>query len=263
AVAEFNYDNQGGWPGICVTGQNQSPINLIFDDADVVSIPRIRFQNYNQQLQTPLVLVNNGHTANMALPPTRRGQRPSISGGLLPGVFEAQSVHFHWGSADKKGSEHAINFERYDVEMHIVHKNTRYADLSVGEASEFEDGLAVLGVMFRGRPRPISQHYGLNKIFNALPQITQYQSNTTITGMLNVGQLLGNIVTGEFYTYKGSLTTPECAEAVTWTVFKDVLDFPNAQISKLWNLQDSSLRPLINNYRELQDVNNRTISYRQ
>ncbi|XP_062127225.1 carbonic anhydrase 2-like [Drosophila sulfurigaster albostrigata] len=264
AAGEYNYDNQGNdWTGTCASGQKQSPIDLIYDDADVVSIPRIRFQNYNQQLQTPLVLVNNGHTANMVLPPTRRGERPSISGGLLPGVFEAQSVHFHWGSANSKGSEHAINFERYDVEMHIVHKNTRYADLSVGEASAFSDGLAVLGVMFRARPRPISQHYGLNKVFNALPRIITYQSNTTITGMFNVGQLLGNIVTGEFYTYQGSLTTPDCAESVTWTVFKDVLDYPNAQIAKLWNLQDSRSRPLINTYRELQDINNRTISFRQ
>lgn len=60
----------------------------------------------------------------MVIPQTRGGQRPSINGSLLPGNFEAQSVHFHWGSREAKGSEHAINFQRYDVEMHIVHKNT-------------------------------------------------------------------------------------------------------------------------------------------
>lgn len=54
---------------------------------------------------------------------------------------------------------------------------------------------------------------------------------------------------------KGSLTTPDCAEAVTWTVFDDVIDFPYRQIAKLWRLQDSRGKPLIDNYRSLQDIN--------
>jgi len=137
----------------------------------------------------------------MVIPQTRGGQRPSINGSLLPGNFEAQSVHFHWGSREAKGSEHAINFQRYDVEMHIVHKNTIYE--TMGEATMHPDGLAVLGVMFRAVDRQTSQHYGLNKIFNQLPRIVQYNSNATITGRLTVGQLLGNIVTGEFFTYNG------------------------------------------------------------
>jgi len=49
--------------------------------------------------------------------------------------FEPISIHFHWGSPSNKGSEHSINNERYDAEIHIVHKNYRYFDLSVGEAS--------------------------------------------------------------------------------------------------------------------------------
>ncbi|ALC47957.1 CG18673, partial [Drosophila busckii] len=260
-AGEYNYDHQGDdWQGTCKDGNRQSPIDLIYDDAVVSSIPRIRFKNYDRSLQTPLVLVNNGHTANLVLPATIGGQRASISGGLLPGMFEAQSVHLHWGSALSKGSEHAINFERYDIEMHIVHKNRKYG--SISEASENWDGLAVLGVMFRSTRRPLSTQYGLNKIFNQLPRITQYQSNATIQGVLTVGQLLGNIVTGEFYSYNGSLTTPDCAESVTWTVFKDTINYSDRQIQKLWSLKDSRQQPLINNYRSLQDVYNRTVYYR-
>ncbi|KMZ07006.1 carbonic anhydrase 2 [Drosophila simulans] len=261
AAGEYNYDEQGDdWTGTCQSGENQSPIDLIFEDSKIVAIPRLRFNNYDQPLQTPLVITNNGHTANMVIPQTRGGQRPSINGSLLPGNFEAQSVHFHWGSREAKGSEHAIEFQRYDVEMHIVHKNTIYE--TMGEATMHPDGLAVLGVMFRAVDRQTSQHYGLNKIFNQLPRIVQYNSNATITGRLTVGQLLGNIVTGEFFTYNGSLTTPDCAEAVTWTVFPDVLDYPRRQITKLWNLRDSRQRPLINNYRSIQDTNSRDVYYR-
>ncbi|EDV42042.1 uncharacterized protein Dana_GF17778 [Drosophila ananassae] len=261
AAGEYNYDEQGDdWQGTCQTGTAQSPIDLIFSDAKIVSIPRLRFNYYNQTLRTPLIITNNGHTANMVIPLTRDGTRPYINGGLLPGDFEVQSVHFHWGSRNTKGSEHAINYERYDVEMHIVHKNTKYA--TMGDATLNPDGLAVLGIMMRSVNRLSTRNYGLNKIFNQLPKIVEYNSNATITGTLNVGQLLGNIVTGEFYTYNGSLTTPDCAEAVTWNVFSDVLDFPHRQIAKLLNLQDSRKRPLINNYRSIQDTNDREIYYR-
>lgn len=141
----------------------------------------------------------------MVLPATRNGQRAYINGGVLPGDFEAQSVHFHWGSAQSKGSEHEVNSKRFDLEMHIVHKNIRYQNLTVGEASAFEDGLAVLGVFFQAVPRsrPNMQLYGLNKIFNQLPRITAYQSNATITGQLSVGQLLGDIITTQFFAYNG------------------------------------------------------------
>lgn len=65
-----------------------------------------------------------------------------------------------------------------------------------------------------------------------------------------------------FFIAIGSLTTPDCAESVTWTVFTDVLEFPQRQINKLFNLQDPRQRRLINNYRTLQDVNERPIYYR-
>lgn len=83
----------------------------------------------------------------MTIPNTRNGQRPFISGGLLKGQYVAEGLHFHWGSPVSRGSEHVINRKRYDVEMHIVHRNTRYNDVT--EALNYIDGVAVLGVMFK------------------------------------------------------------------------------------------------------------------
>ncbi|XP_030375943.1 carbonic anhydrase 2-like [Scaptodrosophila lebanonensis] len=262
AAGEYNYDYNGDdWTGLCQIGQSQSPIDLLYDDAiKNNTIPRIQFHHYGESLRTPLVLMNNGHTANMVIPPTRTGQRPFITGGLLRGEYEVQSVHFHWGSNSSKGSEHSINFMRYDVEMHIVHKNRRYE--SMAEASQNADGLAVLAVMFGAQPQPFSQYYGLNKIFNQLPRIVEYNTNTTIPGQLNMAQLLGNIIVGVFYSYNGSLTTPDCAEAVTWTVFPDVINIPERHIMKFWQLKDSRGTPLINNYRTIQDTNQRPVYYR-
>lgn len=65
----------------------------------------------------------------------------------MKGKYEAVGVHFHWGNATNKGSEHMIDNRRYDVEMHIVHKNVAYD--TVEEATQHKDGLAVLGIMFK------------------------------------------------------------------------------------------------------------------
>uniref|UniRef100_A0A6P4EFG8 Carbonic anhydrase n=1 Tax=Drosophila rhopaloa TaxID=1041015 RepID=A0A6P4EFG8_DRORH len=260
SAGEYNYDKQGDdWTGTCATGSKQSPINLNLDESKIVAIPRLCFYHYDQALQTPLVITNNGHTANMVIPPTRGGQRAGINGGLLPGDFEVQSVHFHWGSKNSKGSEHSIGNRRYDVEMHIVHKNVKYD--TMGEATLHPDGLAVLGVMLRSTYILTFQN-GLDKIFNQLPKIEQYSSNATITGTLTVGQLLGGIITDQFFTYNGSLTTPDCAEAVTWTVFSAVINYSGRQIAKLWKLKDSREKPLVNNYRKIQETNGRDVYFR-
>lgn len=81
------------------------------------------------------------------VPTTVFGERPYLSGGLLGDFYEAMAVHFHWGSPQQKGSEHLLNGRRYDLEMHIVHRNTRYQ--SDEEARNQTDGLAVLAVLFK------------------------------------------------------------------------------------------------------------------
>lgn len=85
-------------------------------------------------------------TVEFSVTPTENGEMPTISGANLPGKFEAVGVHFHWGNRTVKGSEHVINGRRYDGEIHIVSKNVKYS--TVSEATQYPDGLAVLGIMF-------------------------------------------------------------------------------------------------------------------
>ena len=83
----------------------------------------------------------------MDVPATVEGKRPFVTGGIMTAKYEAVGVHFHWGSSRSKGSEHLIDNRRFDVEMHMVHKNTKYN--TIGEASQHKDGIAVLGIMFK------------------------------------------------------------------------------------------------------------------
>lgn len=71
---------------------------------------------------------------------------PYIRGAKLPGEFEVEGIHFHWGDKNNRGAEHVVNDIRYTMEMHIVHRNKKYKTLT--EALDYADGGAVLGFFF-------------------------------------------------------------------------------------------------------------------
>ncbi|EDW81708.2 uncharacterized protein Dwil_GK10871 [Drosophila willistoni] len=260
-VTHWNYEYHGtNWGGTCQSGVQQSPIQLAYDKAYTVPLPRIVFKNYDVRLKEPLILENNGHSVHMDIPETQNGNKPYIMGGLLKGRYQAEGFHFHWGSPKSRGSEHSISERRFDVEMHIVHRNVRYDDLK--EAVKHDDGIAVLGIMFKIVRNPDRIYPGLNKVFAEMSNVVKYKSESEISGSISVGQLLGDLDTRNFFTYKGSLTTPDCNEAVTWTVFSQVLPIPFGHVAKLWRIRDSSGHSLINNYRSTQPLNGRSVFYR-
>lgn len=72
----------------------------------------------------------------------------AISGSALNGQkFIFAQLHFHWGSYNQVGSEHTVDGYRGPMEVHIVHYNAIYGSLEV--AADKEDGLAVLGALFK------------------------------------------------------------------------------------------------------------------
>ena len=50
-----------------------------------------------------------------------------------------------------------------------------------------------------------------------------------VTGF-NLRYLIGPLLSGYFYRYTGSLTTPECDENVTWSVFWNTLPISQTQV---------------------------------
>ena len=56
--------------------------------------------------------------------PFQSSEVPRIDLGLNSSFAFAQ-LHFHWGSADGKGSEHTVAERQYPLEMHLVHYNTK------------------------------------------------------------------------------------------------------------------------------------------
>ncbi|XP_065367818.1 carbonic anhydrase 2-like [Calliphora vicina] len=236
----------------------QSPIELSsYEALETNDIPLLVFHNYQSTYITPAVLTNNGHSADLQIP---KSHFASITGGPLHNrMYITESLHFHWGSGNNHGAEHVVDSHRYSMEMHIVHRNAKYPNIA--EATQHADGLAVLGVFYNVDTSQ-DDFAGLNKIVNALDAIRVYNTSTNVNN-LNLSELFGNIDTEEFFTYKGSLTTPPCSRAVTWIVFPEPIQISSNQINKFRSLYDSHGDPLVNNYRCLQAKGRRQVYLRR
>uniref|UniRef100_A0A3Q2Q8S4 Alpha-carbonic anhydrase domain-containing protein n=1 Tax=Fundulus heteroclitus TaxID=8078 RepID=A0A3Q2Q8S4_FUNHE len=122
------------------------------------------------------------------------------------------------------------------VQMHIVNKRK---DLTLEEAVQHSDGLAVLGFFIEAPGSSKSSSHsdtaptstestGSNmeawkKLTHYLSAIKNISSEVEVTEEIAIDDLLGNVNRESYFRYSGSLTTPLCNEAVVWTVFKETV----------------------------------------
>ncbi|XP_055923691.1 carbonic anhydrase 2 [Eupeodes corollae] len=260
--SESNQRRWGKHHGHCF-GKLQSPISVQHSKAVPLHMPAIDLIGYHNLLAHPLKLMNNGHTVSITIPKfsqkdIENGEvNPYIRGGKLPGEFEVEGVHFHWGDRNNRGAEHVINDIRYTMEMHIVHRNKKYELLS--DALQQRDGAAVLAFFFM---LDDSDHEGLAAISKHLPLIENTNESVYLNTTFSLSSLMSKIDLDKFYTYRGSLTTPPCSEAITWVLYPEPLPISPKQISRFRQLQDNIDGALVDNFRALQPIGNRRIFVR-
>ncbi|KAH8417316.1 hypothetical protein KR222_008753 [Zaprionus bogoriensis] len=257
----YNYDKHGSdWK--VELGNRQSPIPLVQNKTIISTAPKLNFINYNKKLSGPLKVINTGNTVAMRIPPAEDGTYAAICGCKLDSVYKAVQLHFHWGSADGLGSEHTINSRRYDGEVHIIHQNCAYK--SKTEAVCNEDGFLVLALLLRMVSSPKVNLRALGHIIDKVNCLKDGKNSTFLDTPVTLRDIL--VLPGldrrKFYTYKGSLTTPPCSEAVTWFVFPKPVDVSTHLLQRFWCLKDERGKTLKNTYRELQDVCDRKVYYR-
>lgn len=177
-----------GWP-LCGTGQSQSPIAIdATAAADLDGAPLLAAWRHGE-----VTVENTGHVIEVpAAGLLRCGDR----------VWELVQYHVH------APGEHELDGRRADVEVHLVHAS---------EAGE----TAVVGVLFfAGGPQP---NRLLGSILTAAPDCAGHEASA---GEASAAVLLPGAVptpgrwidAGAFYTYSGSLTTPDCGGPVRWFV---------------------------------------------
>jgi len=248
-----HWGDMEGWE-VCRTGKKQSPINIKSSNTVRRDLPRLHFHKYDKHFKV-VDIQNNGHSL-MVSP---LNQHQSISGASLPNSYNFEQLHFHWGNNSNEGSEHEIDGKRYPLEMHLVHYNSKYKSASEAVKDNKRDGLAVISVLFE-----ISKHDNedLEPIIKKTQVVSQREGEEVVTGSglggVSLDDLLPKKADKKFFTYSGSLTTPPCAEVVTWFVLKKKSTISERQINIFRDLHISQ-GILFENFRPLQNLNNRVI----
>jgi len=151
-------------------------------------------------------------------------------------VFTPLQFHFH------APSEHSVDGNLYDLEVHFVHY---YAD------TDYSLG-AVIGVFFDRSAGDFDNDF-----------LTAFWADGDEVDV-NVASFLSNVDFSEYWNYPGSLTTPPCTEGIKWTVIKDVQPISEAQLKKFTELwaDNADWASGKGNNRVVQPLNDRTLYFK-
>jgi len=245
--------------GITKTGKLQSPIDLPLvepsDDLTAVNFmytpPWQAKQGDGLQLADvhpqPTSVTNNGHAWVIEVADSFEAK---ISGGGLEDVYRLYKVHCHWGS-----SEHAIQGQHTDAELHLMHYNSKYESADV--ANNHEDGIAVVAILLNmDDQHPNSE---LDKVAEVLELVRERGSSAETPVPVNFRKLLPECA--GFYTYKGSYTTPDFRENITWIVMCQGVGVSSTALARMSDLSydEEDDRKITYNCRPVQPINDREI----
>lgn len=200
---------------LCALGKRQSPINI--EDSSSLQGPAEPLQfDYRP---SNAAVVNNGHTIQVDV----LGENTLTVRGS---TYRLLQFHFH------SPSEEQINFKRFPMVAHLVHKNS-------------EGQLAVVAVLLEiGSVNPV-----IDKVWTYMP-LDAGDRVRMPQDVLNLNELLPS--DQRYYQFMGSLTTPPCSENVLWMVMKQPVPISRAQIRLFTQLYPNNARPV-------QPLNGRTV----
>ncbi|MFW2389212.1 MAG: carbonic anhydrase family protein [Polyangiales bacterium] len=201
-------DERRPLPGLA-HGLSQSPINILSSRAEGGH----HEVSFNFEHAEPTSLVNKGHTIELDFP---EGSSITFDGA----EYQLKQLHFH------TPSEHQIDGVTYPMELHVVYM--------------IEPGTEV------DPPRylVISYLYKMGEedrfIASFLDRVPSKEGGEN----LEAGEILirGEDRRGEYYHYRGSLTTPPYTETVEWLVIKEIQRASPEQIRRINSIEGDNAR---------------------
>ncbi|ETI22947.1 hypothetical protein G647_04741 [Cladophialophora carrionii CBS 160.54] len=210
---DWNYDVSADWATIkpeyhlCQSGTHQSPINIAQQDLSIHHKPD--FEGY-KSVKIP------GNFFNWQFAPAWTPHHPEGDVKGLPSFkFDGEEV-FNIGWHIHAPSEHLIDGKRSRAEIHMVHVT----------AEEHE--AAVIGIRLA-----VGQQE--SAFIKQLGPMIHYNDTAQLEGLEVDLRLAIDEVGGveEFWTYKGSLTTPPCSEGLRWFLPKQELVVSEQQMVEI------------------------------
>ena len=242
---DFSYDNQSAWQSFADSfcgGLRQSPIDIAVSDVQESEVLiDLVFTGWDNAVSGNFL--NTDH--NVQFTPTN-SDTAAVENHR--GTYDVQQFHFHWGSENGVGSEHRVNGDQFDAELHFV-------TLKRGETagSDAGDAFSVVAVFFN-----IDPNAQVTGIWEQLTPVPTANGATMSVADLRYSDLLPD--NRDYYYYEGSLTTPLCNEIVQWFVLKEPISIPAAVVESFRQVVEDDLGTLLTeNFRDAQALNGRTV----
>lgn len=192
---------------VCATGKQQSPINISETHTDPKGLA-LKF-DYSPSRVT---LKNFDHTVLAEF--GSRSNYLTFEGER----FDLVQFHFH------APAEHRLQDSTIAFEMHLEHRSV-------------DNKLAILSILFNtGAANKV-----LADVFDHIPGDVGAQAPDALS--FDPSKILPS--RRSYYTYKGSQTTPPCAEGVTWLVMQNQLEISMSQLKKFENIFGRNARPTV------------------
>lgn len=214
--------------GSCLSGEWSACNGMYQSPVDIV--PSVAFSPsagattlvYTYAPDSGREIINTGHNLEVVL--------SSAAGNIVHNGrdYVALQFHFHLLSEHTVDGFHYVRsasilntkfFSTQDGEMHIVH--------GALDASGTVDSLLVIGIFFFVSGETDNEFLETIR-WEQAPRSETTMSGTQIEDEVDLNYF-SDILNGEFWRYKGSLTTPSCDEIVEWHVMKTASPMSRSQ----------------------------------
>lgn len=198
-------------------GKRQSPINIKTSLCEIEKSSLLEYPVIYQYQKGNYKIHDTGHTIEMI---------PLSPQKLILGnhTYELQQFHFH------EPSEHQMNGQTYDLELHLVHKCSDQTPISKEEEIS---KIVVIGLMMK-----LGQED--NPFLDFFFQFPIHGEDDKVP--VDLLALLPN--QGKVFQYEGSLTTPPTLEGVLWNIYETPISFSQEQLLCFKKCYSGNHRPI-------------------
>ncbi|KAJ9583187.1 hypothetical protein L9F63_022458 [Diploptera punctata] len=240
---------------------DQSPINISRENCKQFNPPPLIYSSYF--LRRQVVAQNDGEKVRLLL---NEQETPAcLSGGELRGTYDLKEIQFRWGPNNSSGTEHALNGRKFSLEAQLIHYKSEYQgfpDMVITQP----DGIVVVSFFFQVACHP--DFGGCNQDnprFAILAEALRTIQNPLSSVQLDIEGIMSLFeekATPEgYFTYFGSLTTPNYESVVTWILYPTLIIISDPQMQCFRNLISANGNIILANARPLQPINGRIILY--